>query len=172
MSAEAGALANPADLAGVLAQMPYTAQLMDAVRTNVAATDVTSGTTELDLARLAMPGILLETGWLYMADLHIINSRSVAGDEFDFRLRRDTAASGTLLGSAASWAESSTTGRLFDGRVFFTATGGSVDLFVSVVRTSGSGTLTVHYTSFSGAARTSVSLWRVAPSTSLREITV
>lgn len=176
MSARSGALLDPADLAGVLAAVPYTKQLIDTVRTNVAATDTTSGNTELNLARLAMPGVLLENGFVYQLDLSIVNNRGTsATDEFEFKLRRDTALNGTPLGSDTSWAESSTTGRTFRGRILFTANASAtgVDLFLSVARVSGTtGTMTIQYGNFGTATRTMCQLWRIAPSTSLREIIV
>lgn len=165
-----------ADLDAMTDDIDRSARLVDAVRGNVGggASQTTSGGTELNLARLAMPNVVLETNRLYQLDLYIINNRNTsATDEFEFRLRRDVHTTGPIVGSATYWAESGTSGRLFHGRILFSTTGGTVNLHLSVIRTSGStGTLTVYYGAFGSATKTMTQLWHVAPSSVLREITV
>lgn len=146
-------------------------QLIDAVECNVAATQVSSAAVELDLPRLAMPSIPFVSGALYRLDVGIINSRSVVSDEYCVRLRHTTAVSGTLLGETMGWTESGTAGRWISGFIFFDAPStATLNLFLSVVRTGGTGAITIYYQTFNSATRTRTALYRVAPSAKRRLI--
>lgn len=147
--------------------------VIDAVRTNVAATDVTSGTTELNLSRLASASIVVNTNRLYRTDIQIVTTRTVAADEFEFRLRQTTAVSGTLVGSALAWATASTAGQLIKASILWSPASSTTTTFhLSVVRNSGSGTMTVFYQNFGQQTRTHVVHHRLGASTLLRAITV
>ena len=102
----------------------------------------TSGTTELDLAKLQMTGLTLVTGRYYMARYQVTWVKTVGTDAFDFKLRVNTAVSGTQIGgpSGVNLTQSFTVGQneiavLFKGDASYTS------LFLSVVRTAGTGTL-------------------------------
>lgn len=147
--------------------------VIDAIQTNVSATDTTSGTTELNLSRLVSGSLTVSTDRLYQTDIQIITTRSVGADEFEFRLRQTTALSGTVVGSAIAWATSSTAGQMVKATILWTPASSTTTTFhLSVVRNSGSGTMSVFYANFGQIHRTQVVHRRVGINTLLRTITV
>lgn len=107
----------------------------------------TSGTTELDLPKLAVADYPVVAGRYYKFELRVQGNASVANDQFAFRVRRDTAVSGTELAQARYQVANVTA--FTDQRVLIkywkaTTTNPALDLFVSVQRTAGSGTLAIH----------------------------
>ena len=117
----------------------------------------TSGTTEMDLAKLQLPGLAMSTGRYYVARYLLTVSRTVGADAFDLRLRANTAVSGTQLGRQDIFAQDGTTEQkewafLFKGDASYTS------LYVSLVRTAGTGTASYYGTS-GGFNRTWAELW-------------
>lgn len=146
--------------------------VIDAIETDVTATQVTSGTTELDLARLASASLSVSTDRLYQTDIQIITSRSVATDEYLFRLRQGTALSGTLVGEVIAWVVASTSGQFAKASILWTpASTTTTNFYLSVLRNGGTGALTVYYDNFATLARTQVIHRRLGPNTLLRTIT-
>lgn len=146
-------------------------KLIDFVETNVAATD-TIGGAETDLSRLALPNISVAAGQLYRLDLQVITNRTVAANEFEFVLRADTAVTGTVMGSAYIWGTSTTAGQYAQASIYWEATTtGELDLFISVIRQLGAGTLTVFYQNFGQLTRTFAALYSVGNATLRRVIT-
>lgn len=147
--------------------------VIDAIQTNVSATDVTSGTTELNLSRLVSASLSVSTDRLYQTDIQIVTTKSVAADEFEFRLRQTTALSGTVVGSAFSWGSVNTSGQYAKASILWTPASTTTTTFhLSVVRNSGSGTITAFYANFGQISRTQVIHRRLGINTLLRTITV
>lgn len=165
----AAAEADITDLQAVIADD----QVVDALQTNVAATDTTSGSGELNLSRLVSKSLDLDTTELYLTDIQLITSRTTATNEFEFRLRQGTALSGTVVASCIAWGVSVTTGKLVRGRMLWTpAATETATLHLSVIRNSGLGTMTIFYQTFGQKTRSSVVHRRIGDSTLLRTITV
>lgn len=121
---------------------------------------VTSGTTELNLAKLALGPVPQVNGGLYHFDLSLTCQNSVASDEYHFFLRRDTALTGTLITTFILFATSVTSGRAFVGWDDVTAAADeNVQYYLSVKRVVGSGTLTV-YGQLSSTNRSSLKISR------------
>ncbi len=149
-------------------------ELVDSIVTNVAATQVTSGTTELTLTRLQMPSLAVDSTQLYRTDLAIVSTRTVATDEFAFRIRETTAGSGTIVGEVIMWGDA-TASRQLRGSIFWSPTATATATYhMSVVRNAGTGTMTTFYTSFgtSGYSSTRTQTWKLGAKTKLRTITV
>lgn len=97
----------------------------------------TSGATEMDLAKYAMTGLTLVTGRYYIVRYNITYTKSVAADTFDFKLRANTAVSGTQVGvsgfnpTRGSSGADETIEFIFKGDASYTS------LYFSVVRTGG-----------------------------------
>jgi hypothetical protein len=109
---------------------------------------VTSGTTELNLAKLALaPAALTVTsGRFYALCLMIEGNASVANDQFQFQVRYGTALSGT---SIASWRFQVANVTAFNDSKFWSvpwqcpSTDAAAKFYISVLRSAGTGTFTV-----------------------------
>lgn len=101
----------------------------------------TSGTTELDLTKWALTGLSLEDGRYYLYRAVVTYTKTQSSDTFELRLRANTALSGTVIGhSPVPFGAGLTAGwtvldMLLVGNSSWTS------LHLSVVRTSGTGTL-------------------------------
>jgi hypothetical protein len=101
---------------------------------------VSSGTTELDLAKYAMTGLTLTTGRYYLLQYNVTYTKSVASDLFDLKVRANSALSGTQIAVSGFNPTRSGSGAdetfdfIFKGDATYTS------LFFSVIRTGGTGT--------------------------------
>ena len=145
----------------------------DVITTDVAATQTTVGAAELDLARLSWPAMSLRANHLYRWDINIITTMNVsATQEYEFRLRADTALTGTLLAGILHWNQPSLNGQWASGHQYFVPTADTVTtLFTSVIRNAGANTLTVFYDQFSGGSRTTCSIRYLGPNYRSRLVT-
>lgn len=137
-----------AEAAALLARADQAHVVVAGVRITNAGNPIatTSGTTELDLAKYAMTNLTLITGRYYLARYLVTRVKTVGGDTFDFRLRANTPVSGTQIGRLDSFAQDPTTqtaelGFLFVGDASYTS------IYLSAVRTAGTGTLAYYGTS-------------------------
>jgi hypothetical protein len=118
----------------------------------------TSGTTELDLAKLQLTGLTLVTGRYYEVRVKVTFTKTVAGDTFDMNLRANTAVSGTQVGASGfNWTDG-LAGGIREVAIMFKGDASYTSLYVSVVRTAGTGTLS-YYGMSGGFARTWAQLW-------------
>jgi hypothetical protein len=101
----------------------------------------TSGTTELDLAKYQLTGLTLVAGRYYIVRPRIAFTKTVAGDVFDVRLRANTAVSGTMIGLVSDLGSGVAAGSE-EAPMMFLGSASYTSLYVSVVRISGTGTLT------------------------------
>lgn len=109
---------------------------------------VTSGTTELNLPKLALaPAALTVTsGRFYKLCLMIEGNATVASDQFQFQVRYATALSGTVI---ASWRFQVANVTAFNDSKFWSvpwqcpSTDTAAKFYISALRTAGSGTFTV-----------------------------
>lgn len=134
---------------------------VDLIDTNVpATTQTTVGAAELDLPRLGFPSAQLRANQLFELRLELITTQTTITDEFEFLLRRDTALTGTILGSTISWARVGTAGQWAPkASIWFKpVTTGVANLFVSVRRNAGAGTITIFYSQFGALVRTTAAL--------------
>ncbi len=128
--------------------------------TNAGAPIATSsGTTELDLSKYAMTGLTLVTGRYYRFVAQVTGNKTVSTDGFDFKLRVNTALTGTQVGTGLDYFGAVTlqvreVSWLFKGDASYTA------LYMSVVRTAGTGTFS-YYGSASGLTRSYAMLYDV-----------
>lgn len=106
----------------------------------------TSGTTELDMPKYAMTGLTIVTNRYYMYRANITFTKTVSSDGFDFRLRANTAVSGSLIGQTGFQPTDSLSGGDLTYEFMFKGDASYTALYLSVVRSSGTGTL-----SYSGA---------------------
>lgn len=147
-------------------------KLMDAV--NISATGglyTTSGTTELDIGRLAHTSIAIDASRLYRTDVQMITTRTVASDEFELRIRQGTAVSGTLLASRPAYAAPTTNGHLVKVSLLWVpASSTTTTVFLSIVRATGTGTLSVFGSTTLGRSQSVLS--QLGPATRFRTITV
>lgn len=121
-------------------------KMLDSVTVGVAGgLGNTSGTTELNISQLALGPVAVDTANQYKLNLRMIGSQSVGTDEYFARVRRDTALTGALVAEWAMYAPGTTAGFLFTSWSDFVpaVTNPAVSYFFSVVRGSGSGSLTV-----------------------------
>jgi hypothetical protein len=113
--------------------------------TNSGNTGATSGTTELDLVMHQLPfptGLTLSSSRLYLYRAQTTFTKTVAGDTFDFKLRANTALSGTQIGQSGV---NPTDGLTIGQRtleIFFVGSSSYTKLFLSATRSAGTGTLT------------------------------
>jgi hypothetical protein len=150
-------------------------ELVDAVDTNVAATTVTtSGATELDLGRLAHLNVAVRANQTYLHTITLNTSRTVAGDEFELRLRQGTALVGTILATSMDWGKPSTAGQPTRADLLWTpAADATTSVYLSVVRNSGgTGTLSVYFSQFGTRGRCQSIMTRLGPSARYRTIVV
>ena len=118
----------------------------------------TSGTTELDLTKLQLTGLTLTTGRYYEARYQITFTKTVAGDSFDIKLRANTAVSGTQIAQHGFNPTNGFTGGLLEFGLMFKGDVSYGSIYLSVVRTGGTGTLS--YYGMSGTfSRTWAQLW-------------
>lgn len=105
----------------------------------------TSGTTELDIGRLANINVQLINGQFYRNDIYLITTRTTAADEFVVRLRQGTPVSGTLLAEEIIYGEASTSGQEAIAPLLWSWASATVTttLYLSVARNSGGGTMSV-----------------------------
>lgn len=151
---------------------PSIAEYEDVIEANVAATQTTVGTTELNLARLEFPSFTQIAGRLHVLHFQIISNRGTITDEFEVRLRQSTALTGTLLAAATSWGVPNNAGQYVQGWMqWIPATTLTASLFLSIVRTSGAGTITLHYSTFNQLTRTIVRINRLTSAYRRRTIT-
>jgi hypothetical protein len=118
----------------------------------------TSGTTELDLAKLQLTGLTLVTGRYYEARYQIVFTKTVAGDTFDLKLRVNTATSGTQIGQHGFNFTDGLTGGLREFSLMFKGDASYTSLYLSVVRATGTGTLS-YYGMTGGFSRAWAQLW-------------
>jgi len=114
----------------------------------------TSGTTELNLTKLALENTRTESGTWYTLNLNLFynNATVAAGDSFLIRVRKDTALSGTVIAEFVVRPESPDTfdgSRTFAQPWFSGAQDLDADFYVSAQRQAGTGTL-----AFYGGSRT------------------
>jgi hypothetical protein len=118
----------------------------------------TSGTTELDLAKLQLTGLTLVTGRYYEVRYQITFTKTVAGDSFDLKLRANTAVSGTQIGQHGFNFTDGLTGGLREFGLMFKGDASYTSLYLSVVRSGGTGTLS-YYGAVGAFVRTWAQLW-------------
>jgi hypothetical protein len=107
--------------------------------------NTTSGTTQLDIPKMALGPIPQVNGGLYQFNLHAIVQASVATDEFKMLVRRDTALTGTIIQEWTIFAAGITTARgVYPWDDFVASATEDVNYFVSLQRTSGTGTLAIY----------------------------
>jgi len=105
----------------------------------------TSGATELNIAKLALGPVSVNTANLYSLQARIICSQSAATDEFLMRIRRDTALTGALVAEFNMYAPGTTNGFLFTSWSDFVpaVNNTAVSYYFSFLRFAGAGTLSV-----------------------------
>lgn len=104
---------------------------------------VTVGAAELDIPNFKVTVPAWQPSKVYMLEVQLSLTFSVATDTFGIRIRRDTALTGTLI--AEQFAGSAVVdGSLFAWPLRPTSSERSVKLFLSVIRAAGTGTCTVN----------------------------
>lgn len=144
------------------------AQLAGRIAASASSLGVTSGTTELNLPKLAITGARTRNTNVYMLSLTMSATMSAANDSFTVRVRKDTALSGTVL---ATWSwitqvASYTHSKTFTWPWKATADNASTNFYISIQRAAGTGTMDVDGTrsAFDVADRGSdSSVWAVVP---------
>lgn len=101
----------------------------------------TSAGTEMDLAKYQFTGLTLTTGRYYMLRYNITYTKTVAGDSFDFKVRVNTAVSGTQIGLTGFNPTRSSTGAEETLEFVFLGDSTYTSLYLSVIRSAGTGTL-------------------------------
>lgn len=144
-------------------------QLNDATEKTLSSIEVgtagsigtTSGTTELNIAKLQLGPVALVAGGLYRWDARLTLQASVTTDTFEMRIRRDTAVTGTLITSMQIQAPNNLGVTTFVGWDSFISSvvDPAVTYFTSLVRTSGTGTLNI-FGQTSTTQRTGIKLAR------------
>lgn len=106
----------------------------------------TSGTTELNLANLAITGRTVTSGHMYRFAGALYVNASISGDSFGIRVREDTSLTGTIAMDRAKIVQ--TSGFDHDWPFVFywkcTSSSSSKAFYVSVVRAAGTGTCSVY----------------------------
>jgi len=110
----------------------------------------TSGTTELDLAKYALTGLTLVTGRYYLARYSITFTKTVGSDVYGFKLRANTAVSGTQISAPGSDPTDALTVGDREVRCIFKGDASYTSLYFSVTRTGGTGTFS-YYGAFSAS---------------------
>lgn len=133
---------------------------------------VTSGTTELNIPQMAIGPVALVAGGLYRWDIRLTLQASVTTDTFRFRIRRDTALTGTVVTDWSLPAANTLGVTAFSSWDNFISSVAdpTVSYFVSLTRTSGSGTLTL-FGQTSTTERTGIKLARDGYSAQFRVVT-
>lgn len=107
----------------------------------------TSGTTELDMSKYGLSALTLTTGRYYLYRAMFTFTKTVATDGFDFRLRVNTAVSGTQVAKApVDPTDGLTVGYRYVDMLFL-GDAAYTSLHLSVVRAAGTGTLSYFGTS-------------------------
>lgn len=101
----------------------------------------TSGTTELDLAKYAFTGLTLVTNRYYLARYNVTYVKTVAADGFDFKVRANTAVSGTQISASGFNPTRFGTGAEETFEFIFKGDPTWTSIYLSVVRSGGTGTL-------------------------------
>jgi len=129
---------------GLIDVVPMDSRVIEGVRGSDTAGLVTSGTTELDLPFLQVSGLDLIKDTVYKLEaFFILATQSVATDVFQVRFRLDTALTGTLIGLSQFNAGVTTAVSMTSHGNYEATTTSHSTIFVSVLRTVGTGTLTV-----------------------------
>jgi hypothetical protein len=108
--------------------------------------NTTSGTTELDIPKLAIENWVVNNGFWYILNLKMSAQASAGGDSYLVRIRKDTALSGTVIAQfewitqVAGFTHSLTQHIPWQAP----ATDGDADFYVSVQRIAGTGVLAVN----------------------------
>jgi hypothetical protein len=148
------------------------AELVDAVDIGIGITPyTTSGSTELDIGRLANTNVQLINGQLYRNDAYLITTRTTAADEFLVRIRQGTPVSGALLAEEIIYGEANTSGQEAIAPLLWAWSSATVTttLYLSVARNSGGGTMSV-FGQLGTRARPMNILTRCGPSSRYRTI--
>lgn len=130
---------------------PVTAKYPETILKGVNVTNAgnpiatTSGTTEMDLAKLQLTNfnIPMVTGSYYVARFLLTVTNTIASDTFDVRLRANTPVTGTQIGRLDHFANEPTAYSReyafeFKGDASYTS------IYVSLVRTGGTGTMSYY----------------------------
>jgi hypothetical protein len=107
--------------------------------------NTTAGTTELNIPKLALGPIPQVNGGLYRFEPRLIVQNSVGTDDFELRLRRDTALTGTIVKSWFLYGPQHVGVHHWQIWADIPATvTEDVNYFVSLRRTAGTGTLSLY----------------------------
>lgn len=146
---------------------------LDSVEVGVAgAIATTAGTTELNITQMAIGPVALVAGGLYRWDIRLTLQATVATDTYRFRIRRDTALTGTVVTDWSIPAANTTGVTAFVSwdNYISSVVDPAVSYFASLTRTTGTGTLTL-YGQTSTTERTGIKLARDGYSAQFRVVT-
>lgn len=130
----------------------------------------TSGATELDLGRLAHVSVPWISGQFYTHKLQILTSRSVAAEEYEFKLRDATPLSGTIMARGTAFVVGSTAGQQVNLSLSYAAPATkTTTVYLSVVRSAGTGAMSV-YGTLATASRSESIMTRMGRATRYRTI--
>lgn len=133
------------ELATITTQVTRSIPLKGAYVTNTGGPiATTSGTTEMDLSKLALTGLTLTTGRYYEVRYQVVFTKTVAGDSFDLKLRANTATTGTQIGQHGFNPTDGLTGGLREFGLMFKGDASYTALYLSVVRSGGTGTFSYY----------------------------
>lgn len=123
-----------------------TQKTLKSVEVSTAAViNTTSGTTELNVPKLALSGIPQVAGGLYRFSPRLTVQNSVGTDDYSLILRRDTALTGTVVRQWFLYSPNLTSVRQWQSWADITAIADeTVNYFVSIQRTAGSGTIAIY----------------------------
>lgn len=132
----------------------------------------TSGTTELDIPQLAIGPVDLVAGGLYEWAIRMtVQLNGSAAQGYNINIRRDTPVTGTVVATWVIYNQAATTGSLIVGWADMISTvDETVNFYTSVVRTSGTNTLTV-FGQLSGTNRSGIKLTRTGYSSEHEVVT-
>lgn len=132
----------------------------------------TSGTTELNIAQLAIGPVDLVAGGLYSWTPKLVLQNSVGSDEFNLIIRRDTPLTGALVSDWVIYRPGHTGGYWFSVPDDFTSAvdDPGVNFYVSLQRLNGTGTLSL-YGQLSSTNRSGLKLVRTGYSSELQVVT-
>lgn len=108
------------------------------------AVATTSATTEMDLAKHAITGLTMTTGRYYLFRAMVTFTKTVGSDTFDLKLRANTPVSGTQIGLYGQNFTDALTGGCRVTEFLFVGDASYTSLYLSVVRTAGTGTLSYY----------------------------
>jgi len=129
--------------------------------------NVTSGSlvgpvsAETDIPQLALSG-LVKAGYTYLIGVQLFDSVTTTTDDWQIQVRRDTAVTGAVI-CQAGWSGDDLLGTHYWSWAFKATVDETLNLFFSVLRTAGAGTVTI-FGSPGGPARTMSFLTLSAPS--------